>query len=379
MDMASPQSPTDAEEALRSTKEKDNFQRLTRLLMRGGVKLLREVFDSFYSPADLPLKLGDPATRAQLKGAKLTKPMWECLYPSPDTFGKSTDFDITLTFRLLRTICNLAEPRTGWDNLPNNTDHSLEADLSRIKFYRNSFYHNSTMEITNSEFGNLWKEISEALLRIAGSIGQAKRDEWKKSIDKLLDDPLTVEAPRYISELQLWYKNDMDEIKDAVEQVRDRVQQVNLDLRDQVQQVNVDIGDQLQQVNVDLRDQVQQVNVDLRDQVQQINVDLRDQVQQVNVDLRDQVQQVNVDLRDQVQQVNVDIGDQLQQINVDLRDQLQQINQRLGKLSKSNEQCCIKDHINLITALSNLTPAFSVSLVPPNSMTLLPICLQFPS
>ena len=238
-------SVTDAEEALRSTKGKENFQRLTRLLMSGGVRLLREKFDSLYSPTDLPLTLRDPATKTKLRRANLSSPEWKCLYPSPGTFGKSTDFDITLMFRLFRTICNSTKPITGWDNLPNSTDHSLEADLARIKYYRNSVYgHNSKMEIMDSEFCNLWKEISEALSRIAGSISQAKRDEWKNSIDKLLNDPLTSEAQRYIDELSLWYKNDM-EIKDSVEQVRNELQQVSLEVRDQnnsIQQLSQKLG-----------------------------------------------------------------------------------------------------------------------------------------
>ena len=233
-------SVTDAEEALRSTNKKENFQRVTRLLMCGGVRLLREKFDTIHSPTDLPLRLNDPSIRAKLlsRRAKLSTPERNCLYPSPGTFGKSADFDITLIFRLFRTICNLATPLTGWNNLPNSTDHSLEADLTRIKYYRNSVYgHNSEMEIMDSEFRNLWREIREALLRIAGSISHAKRDEWSKSIDKLLSDPLTPEAQRYTDELNLWYKNDM-EIKDSVEQVRNEV-------RDQssiIQQLNQKLG-----------------------------------------------------------------------------------------------------------------------------------------
>ena len=272
--------PTDAEAALHSTNEKDNFYRLIRLLMLGGVRLLREKFDFFHSPTDLPLRLCDPTIINQLNGARLTKPEWDLLYPSPGTFGKSTDFDITLTFRLLRTICSLTEPLTGWDNMPNSTDHSLEAELARIKYYRNYVYgHNQTMEIPNSEFLNLWSEISEALLRIAGSISKEKKDEWKKAIDEFLHGPLTTKEQRYVEELQLWYKNDMD-VKDAVEHLGDQLQQGNADIRDQLQQGNADIRDQLQQGNADIRDQLQQGNADIRDQLQQGNADIRDQLQQ---------------------------------------------------------------------------------------------------
>ena len=212
-----------AEEALRSTSLKANFHRLTRLLMRGGVQLLRETFDSIHSPADLPLRLANPAIQAQLRGVKLTQPERVCLNPSPGVYGKSSDFDITLIFKLLRTICGLTPPTRGWDNLPNSSNHALVADLVRIKYYRNKIYgHCPTMEISDSDFTRLWEEISEALLRIATNISPAKRNEWEKSIDDLLRNPLTPDEVRCIEELENWYKQDMD-IKDELVKLREEV------------------------------------------------------------------------------------------------------------------------------------------------------------
>ena len=225
-----------AEEALRSTNAKANFQRLTRLLMRGGVVLLRETFDSIHSPANLPTTLGNPTVEKLLRSAKLSRMEWNCLYPSPGKYGKSTDFDITLTFRLLRTICNLTPPATGWDSLPSSTDHTLGADLARVKYYRNEAYgHRSTMEISDPEFVGLWREISQALLRIAAGISHDKRDEWKKAIDKFLHDPLTPDEDRCVEELSQWYKYDLD-VKDAVEQLEERLQEVRGLLEEKHQQ-----------------------------------------------------------------------------------------------------------------------------------------------
>ena len=202
-----------AEEALRSTNLKANFHRLTRLLMRGGVNLLRETFDSIHSPADLPLRLADPAIQVQLRGARLTQPEGACLYPSLGIYGKSNDFDITLIFKLLRTICNLTPPPgpRGWDDLPNGSDHTLVADLVRIKYYRNEIHgHRHSMEISDTEFVRLWEEISEALLRIAANISPAKRDEWEKSIEDLLCKPLTPNEEICIEELKTWYMQDLE-------------------------------------------------------------------------------------------------------------------------------------------------------------------------
>ena len=224
--MATGTSLSAAYEALRATDEKANFQRLTRLLMRGGLALLKEVFDSIHPPPNFPAVLSNPVIKTQLQTLRrnrvLTHPEWNCLYnPSgPGTYGKSTDFDISLLCKLLREICSLTPPATGWDILPNSTDHSLEADLARIKFYRNKIYgHNHSMEITNADFEKLWMEISEALLRIASSISSAKRDEWKKSIEKFFLERLTPDAEECVDELRLWHKKDM-ETKDEIEKLR---------------------------------------------------------------------------------------------------------------------------------------------------------------
>ena len=165
----------DPDEILRSTSGKENFQRISRLLISGGTSLLREIFDSICLPRDLPTILSTPATKRKLKTTYLSIPQRHCLNPSPGVYGKSEDFDITLLFRLLRSICNLTPPLTGWDAPPVTTDHSLTADIARIKYYRNSVYGNVNqgMTITDDEFSTLRQEISEVLVRIAGPISSA--------------------------------------------------------------------------------------------------------------------------------------------------------------------------------------------------------------
>ena len=213
-------STSDPNEVLRSTTGKANFQRIARLLISGGTTLLREIFDVFCPPSNLPTILKKPATKKQLKSAKLTKPQWDCLYPSPGVYGESVDFDVTLLFRLLRTICNLIRPATGWDALPTNTDRSLAADLARIKYYRNSVYGHGNMEIIDDfEFLSLWQEISGALVRIAGQISPVRKREWQDAIDKFLKEPLTAEDERNVEELLSWYKSDID-VKKSLDELK---------------------------------------------------------------------------------------------------------------------------------------------------------------
>ena len=215
----------DPDEVLRSTRGKENFQRISRLLICGGTTLLREIFDLICPPSNLPTILKHPATEKQLKAAKLTKPQWDCLYPSPGVYGKSTDFDVTLLFRLLRTICNLTPPATGWDALPTSTDHSLAADLARIKYYRNSVYGhvNQNMEISADDFLWLWQDLGEALVRIAGQISPSKKHEWQVASFTFLRNPLTAEDERNVQELLEWYRNDV-EVKESIEELKSTIE-----------------------------------------------------------------------------------------------------------------------------------------------------------
>ena len=216
--MTSGTSPSAAEEVLRTTDEKANFQRLTWLLMRGGHTLLRELFDSIHSPLSLPAVLR--AKKVYLQSLKtttgnkvLTYAEWKCLYNphGPRTYGKSADFDISLLYKLLRSICSLTAPVTGWNKLPNSNDHSREAAIVRIRCLRNTLHgHNERMEVTDADFEKLWMEISEAFLRIAGDISSAKKDEWKKAIETFFHEPITPEAKKCVEELQSWYLKEME-------------------------------------------------------------------------------------------------------------------------------------------------------------------------
>ncbi|XP_078351394.1 uncharacterized protein LOC144636134 isoform X2 [Oculina patagonica] len=239
----------DPDELLHSTTGKNNFQRITRLLISGGTTLLREIFDQRCPPSNLPAKLNpilNPGIEKQLKAAKLTMPQWDCLYPSPGVYGKSGDFDVTLLFRLLRTICNLIPPVSGWDAPPAGTDHSLASDLVRVKNFRNSVYGhvNQNMEIADEEFPSLWREISETLIRIAVQISPEKKQGWQKAIDNFLTDPLTTDDERNIQELQKWYENDK-EVKKSLQELETTTQNVQRQVQEEAQ----DIKDKLSEIH----------------------------------------------------------------------------------------------------------------------------------
>ena len=246
---------------------------------------MREVFDIRCPPKDLPTKLKNSTTKKKLEKI-LDKTQTKCLYPSSEKYGESRDFDITLLYRLLTNICGVKPPATTESNgLPVTTDHSLEADLLRIKWYRNSIYAHviADMEITDNEFQRLWREISETLVRIAGQISKAKAKEWKNAIDTFLKDPLTEEDKRHEQELQHRYQNDT-EIKEFLEKIKSSMKNLEKEaqyVRQKVREEAQDIKDEVQRLGQDIKDELGGKVESTAQEVQHLRQELRDEAQDI--------------------------------------------------------------------------------------------------
>ena len=203
-----------------STKETTNYAKLCRLLVDGGAKALRYTFDKIHSPANLfnVLKAGS-AGHSTLKPLKrkriINATQWGKLYPPSPSSVTSKDFDITLLMVLLRNICGLTAPSTGWDSLPPASDTSVEANIARVKYYRNSVYgHASQASVDNPTFNSLWQDISAALVVLgvdAAAIAQLKTETMDPDTEK-----------HYQQLLKEW-KKDEDNIKDKL----DRMEGIN--------------------------------------------------------------------------------------------------------------------------------------------------------
>lgn len=96
--------------ALYSSVEKTNGAKLSRLLIDGGTKVLRTVFNSYHSPGNLMAVLNSNylILNGLLKKKVLYKSQWDQLFPPGGDAPDSNTFDITLLFLLLTNICGLA-------------------------------------------------------------------------------------------------------------------------------------------------------------------------------------------------------------------------------------------------------------------------------
>ena len=171
---------TAAPSPLASSVEKTNGAKLSRLLIDGGTTVLRKIFDGHHPPANLTADLNAnyPILNSLLKKRVLHKTQWNKLFPPGGVTSDSKTFDITLLFLLLTHICGLTPPPSGWHTKPPSSDTSHEANLARVKFYRNVLYgHVTTTGVDTPTFSALWNEISRVLLSLG--LDQAEVDRLK--------------------------------------------------------------------------------------------------------------------------------------------------------------------------------------------------------
>ena len=204
---------------LASSVEKTNGNKLSRLLIDGGTTVLRNVFDSHHPPANLAANLSSRHIHPILTRLRhrniLNGSQWDKLFPPPGGGPpNSINFDITLLFLLLRNICSLHPPLSGWDRMPPVSDTSFEANLARIKYYRNVLYgHVTTTGIQTPVFDVKWHEISSVLV----SLGLSQSE-----VDRLKREPC---GEDYVSAVTEWMKND-EEIQFQLKDLRTKQQQV---------------------------------------------------------------------------------------------------------------------------------------------------------
>ena len=147
--------------------------------------ILRETFDKKRPTGDLHTVLSNPPVHAVLQSLRkkriLSPLQWGNLYPAIKSTVSSKNFNITLLTVLLRNICGLVRPATGWDTLPPATNTTLEADIVRIKCYRNTVYaHARQASVDDATFNQYWQDIQDALVRLGGAGYQSVIGDLKK-------------------------------------------------------------------------------------------------------------------------------------------------------------------------------------------------------
>ena len=209
---------------LEASEEKTNGTRLARLLIDGGTHALRTFFDSIHPGPTLQAALRINSGRLQFLKTRraIFDSQWEALYPPLGDPPDSRTFDISLLHLLLREICYLAGPATGWNDLPGDADLSPEAHIVRIKYFRNELCHSISTSICNADFNDKWDKISTSLTALGFD---------QKEINRLKNEPIDHRTEdRVKAEVEKWtldFEAQIQGLRQEVKQVKDEMARIH--------------------------------------------------------------------------------------------------------------------------------------------------------
>ena len=212
-----------------SLQAKANFNRICQLLIDKGSDALRRALHVKYPPSTLAAALhSHRKTLQRLRYTVINPPQWRLLYPAAGP-PNSNDFDITLLTILLRNICGLPSPASGWNAMPSTTDTSISADILRIKIFRNEVYgHTASAQYDDARFEKLWQEISQPLVKLG--IPQQEIDELKVA-------PLSPVEKSYVETLMEW-KEQEDTLSEKMKDFENQM----VDIRAEVKKLKGTLG-----------------------------------------------------------------------------------------------------------------------------------------
>ena len=348
---------------LASSVEKTNGAKLSRLLIDGGTTVLRNVFDGFHPPGNLAadLNANRPILNNLFKKNVLHKPQWDLLFPTGGATPDSNTFDITLLFLLLTNICGLSPPPSGLHKPPPSSDTSREANLVRIKLYRNELYgHVTSTGVQTAAFNGKWQEISAVLVALGLNPAEVARLKAAPS------------GKDYISAVIEWVRSD-EEINSQLADVRKRQEEDHKTLQDthkvveDVRQINQDTHQVIKEMWTTQQEVHQKQEEDHRtlqdthqavEEVRHIHQDTHqavEDVRQIHQDTHQVVQEIWTTQQQAQGAINEVVKTQqknletLQQVNEKVEKMKERSNEEkqdeiLRKLAEVNSQKVIEDH-----------------------------------
>ncbi|CAC5362240.1 unnamed protein product [Mytilus coruscus] len=167
--------------------EEENYARLSLLLTGLSPRATRIYFDREFPPVSLTALLTkEHNILFELNTKKIINPsQWNLLFPRVPDVANSKTFDIALMITLLRNLAKPTPPYGGFDHLPTAAETTPDADLARIKHYRNVLAHKDDGKIIGTDFNTAWDNIEGAIHRLGGPQMKEECDHLKsKALDQ---------------------------------------------------------------------------------------------------------------------------------------------------------------------------------------------------
>lgn len=145
----------------------ENASKLNTLLVEGGYKALKRVFNIFHPPGSLRdhLIANKSTLKKLLDGNILKKYQWDKLFPPSEEAPDASTFDVTLLFILLETICGLSPPSPDECSKPPQTFTSLVESIYNLRRLHDEQYA-SKDRFDTPTFNELWDSICSVLVNL---------------------------------------------------------------------------------------------------------------------------------------------------------------------------------------------------------------------
>ncbi|CAC5389978.1 unnamed protein product [Mytilus coruscus] len=152
-------------------KDEVNYLRLIHLLFRVACPIVRMKFNHEIQPNQLRKTLDKNKRKIEKfyrrKETIINDYQWDLLFGHfKGETVTSEDFDIRLMIYLLRIIANI----NAGDLYPVQSDTSIGAMLSKIKFIRNEATQSLEGNILEDQFNQYWDDIGQAVLKLVSSL-----------------------------------------------------------------------------------------------------------------------------------------------------------------------------------------------------------------
>ncbi|XP_045173279.2 uncharacterized protein LOC123534885 [Mercenaria mercenaria] len=139
-------------------------------------------------------------------------------------------FDISLLITLLTNLYRKKLARSNWTSLPDAEDHSIGADLIRLRRIRNSIIgHQTRAKMHKPKFEHLWNGVKTILVRLIHEVEPRSESRLKKQFAEYRDRELDAgneQGQKYLATLREWWDSceEIRNIQEKVEELLKRTQ-----------------------------------------------------------------------------------------------------------------------------------------------------------
>ncbi|XP_060587187.1 E3 ubiquitin-protein ligase DZIP3-like isoform X2 [Ruditapes philippinarum] len=209
--------------------------RLQIIIIDGGLLVLRHIIDQTLTAQGVTLSTclnNEKATITRLKSrGVITQVQHDILFPTGGQAPTTSEMDFTLIICLLRCLkCFGLNKKFDWNTKPISTDLTIEADICRLKAYRNEICHlPTTTEIQPHDFVTWWNDIEQILVRRSSSALNIQQ-----AIANFKTCPLDPEEEKRLQEeVKRWkdYEADVDRLNEEMKKMQTDVIEVKREVQ----------------------------------------------------------------------------------------------------------------------------------------------------